>query len=165
MTTILGIDPGLRVTGYGVIKSVPGKHQYLTSGRIITEGKDLTFRLGQIFAGITQVIQEFKPTHTAVEQVFVKDNMATALKLGQARGAALAAVAVHKLVVAEYTPRRIKQSVVGFGAADKNQVQYMVQCLLQLTGLPAVDAADALAAALCHAVHNSLAKHLWKDIK
>jgi crossover junction endodeoxyribonuclease RuvC len=156
VTIILGIDPGLRITGYGVIKSARGKSQYLTSGRIITQGKDLTARLGQIFSGITQVIQEYNPTHTAVEQVFVKDNIATALKLGQARGAALAAVAAYKLKVAEYTPRHIKQAIVGFGAADKTQVQYMVQCLLQLTGLPAVDAADALAAALCHASHSRL---------
>lgn len=160
MVTILGVDPGLRITGYGVIKSIRGKHQYLTSGRIITQGKELTARLGQIFAGISQVIEEFQPTQVAIEQVFVKDNMATALKLGQARGAALAAVAVHHLPAAEYTPRRIKQSVVGYGAADKNQVQYMVQCLLQLTGLPAIDAADALAAALCHAVQGGLTQHI-----
>lgn len=105
----------------------------------------------QIFEALTQIVKEYSPTAVAIEKIFVHKNVASALKLGQARGTAIVAVAVQGLKVAEYTARQVKKAVVGYGAADKNQIQYMMQLLLKLNGLPQADAADALAVALCHA--------------
>lgn len=150
---ILGIDPGSRITGYGVIESNGVKHKYIASGCVVTKGKEIPERLQQIFTGISEVIRLYQPKEAAVEQVFVNRNVNSALKLGQARGAALVALANHSLAVAEYTPRQIKQTVIGFGAAEKGQIQHMVVQLLKLSGKPAVDAADALAIAICHAQH------------
>ena len=148
---ILGIDPGSRITGYGIIQSNGVKHSYVASGRIITKGENLPVRLEQIFAGIAEVVNIYKPHEAAIEQVFVSQNVNAALKLGQARGAAIAAMASQQLSVAEYTARRVKQIVVGYGAAEKVQVQKMIRYLLNLAGNPAIDAADALAVAICHA--------------
>ena len=152
MTIILGIDPGSRFTGYGVIKQEKRGFTYLGSGCIkaLSQGEELSSRLQTIFAGVSELIIQFQPDMFAIEQVFMGVNPGGALKLGQARGAAIVAATSTGLSVAEYSARQIKQAVVGTGAADKSQVQHMVKSLLQLPGTPQADAADALAVALCH---------------
>lgn len=150
MAIILGIDPGSRITGYGVIKQVGGKFEYLGSGCIRMQGDELASRLQQIFNGISEIINQFQPTGFAIEQVFMAKNADSALKLGQARGAAIVAATNNNLPVAEYSARQIKQAVVGKGSADKVQVQHMVTHILNLSATPQADAADALAVALCH---------------
>lgn len=151
MSIILGIDPGSRITGYGVIRHVGAKFQYLGSGCIRTSGETLAERLKQIHAGVSEIIIQFQPEQFAIEEVFMGKNAASALKLGQARGAAIIAAVTQDLPVGEYTARQIKQSVVGHGGAEKEQVQHMVTHLLKLSATPQADAADALAVALCHA--------------
>lgn len=151
MSIILGIDPGSRITGYGVIQHVQGKFAYLGSGCIRTSGDSLPEKLKQIHAGVSEIIIQFQPDMFAIEEVFMGKNAASALKLGQARGAAIVAAVNRDLTVGEYTARQIKQAVVGTGAAEKEQVQQMVKSLLKLPGTPQADAADALAVALCHA--------------
>lgn len=161
MSIILGIDPGSRLTGYGVIKQNGRNFTYLGSGCIkaIAAGNDFSARLQTIFAGVSELIVQFQPDMFAIEQVFMGVNPGGALKLGQARGAAIVAATNTGLSVAEYSARQIKQSVVGTGAADKSQVQHMVKTILQLPGTPQADAADALAVALCHAhSHDSITK-------
>ncbi len=148
---ILGIDPGSRITGYGLIKRQAGKTHYVASGCIRVKGDDLAQRLAQIFTGVSEIIRQYKPDQFAIEQVFLAHNPDSALKLGQARGAAIVAATQDKLSVAEYSARQIKQAVVGKGSAEKSQVQHMVRHLLNLPGTPQADAADALAVALCHA--------------
>ncbi len=148
---ILGIDPGSRITGYGLIARKHGKLCYVASGCIRVGTKELPERLNNIFIGVGDIIRQFKPQQFAIEQVFMAKNPDSALKLGQARGAAIVAAAQAELPVAEYSARQIKQAVVGKGGADKTQVQHMVRHLLQLPGTPQADAADALAVALCHA--------------
>lgn len=150
MTTIIGIDPGSRFTGFGVIQTDGQRHRCLEWGVVRTEG-EAPARLGQIFQGICTVIQKWQPMEAAIEQVFMQKNVNSALKLGQARGAALVALAQQHLIIAEYSPRSIKQAIVGYGAADKSQIQHMVKLLLNLTQPPQADAADALAVAICHA--------------
>jgi crossover junction endodeoxyribonuclease RuvC len=147
---ILGIDPGSRITGYGVIRQVGGKFEYLGSGCIRLQGDELAPRLQQIFDGVSEIINQFQPTGFAIEQVFMAKNPDSALKLGQARGVAIVAATNNNLPVAEYSARQIKQAVVGKGSADKVQVQHMVTHLLKLSATPQADAADALAVALCH---------------
>lgn len=151
MTVLLGIDPGSRVTGYGVILVEAGRVDYLDSGCIRMSTVTMPVRLGEIFAGVTSLIERYRPVELAIEQVFLARNADSALKLGQARGAAIAAAVSRGLPVAEYSARQIKQAVVGKGAAEKQQVQHMVRELLRLERAPASDAADALAAAICHA--------------
>lgn len=151
MITLLGIDPGSRVTGYGVIQSNGSQHKYMASGCIRTQGENLAERLQQIHLGISEVVRLYQPQEVAIEQVFVDQNPTSALKLGQARGALISAIAVHNIPLAEYTARRVKQSIVGYGGADKHQIQHMVKCLLNLTHKPQADAADALGVAICHA--------------
>ena len=161
MSIILGIDPGSRFTGYGVIKQQGRTFTYLGSGCIkaLSQGEDLGSRLQTIFAGVSEIILQFKPDMFAIEQVFMAKNPDSALKLGQARGAAIVAATNNDLVIAEYSARQIKQAVVGSGGADKSQVQHMVKTILKLPGTPQADAADALAVALCHAhSHQSLEK-------
>ncbi|PCH97497.1 MAG: crossover junction endodeoxyribonuclease RuvC [Gammaproteobacteria bacterium] len=161
MSIILGIDPGSRFTGYGVIKKQGRGYTYLGSGCIkaLSQGEDLGSRLQTIFTGVSEIILQFKPDMFAIEQVFMAKNPDSALKLGQARGAAIVAATNNGLVIAEYSARQIKQAVVGTGGADKTQVQHMVKTILRLPGTPQADAADALAVALCHAnSHESLAK-------
>lgn len=147
----LGIDPGSRITGYGVINSINGKNEYIASGCIRIREGELADRLQQVYAGVTEIIDRYLPQEFAIEQVFMARNADSALKLGQARGVAIVAAANQSLPVYEYSARKVKQSVVGSGAADKTQVQHMVARLLKLPGLPQADAADALAIALCHA--------------
>jgi len=150
VSIILGIDPGSRITGYGVIRLQGSRAEYLGSGCIRTNSEELAPRLKLIYDGVSEVIRQFAPDQFAIEQVFMARNPDSALKLGQARGAAIVAAVNVSLAVAEYSARQIKQSVVGTGAADKEQVQHMVRQLLKLPGTPQADAADALAVALCH---------------
>lgn len=157
MKIILGIDPGSRITGYGVIASNGLKHRYIDSGCIKVLAKDMAIRLQEIFDGIREIIARYKPEEAAVEQIFLNRNVNSALKLGQARGIALVVPALHAIPVFEYSARLVKQSVVGYGAAEKIQVQHMVKHMLALSGTPQADAADALAIALCHAMRNGFA--------
>jgi len=150
MHVILGIDPGSRVTGYGVIKVVKNKAEYLGSGCIKVMDDNLAKRLKNVYDGVSEIITQFQPTFFAIEQVFMAKNPDSALKLGQARGAAIVAATCFDLPVFEYSARQIKQSVVGNGNADKKQVQHMITHFLKLTKTPQADAADALAVALCH---------------
>ena len=148
---VLGIDPGSLITGYGVITVQGNKNHFVDCGFIETSSKDpLAVRLKTIYEGIAVLIQQFQPDQVAIEQVFVHRNVGSALKLGQARGAAICAAAVANLPVSEYSPRTIKQAVVGRGSADKSQVQHMIKALLSLPEPPLTDSADALAVALCH---------------
>jgi crossover junction endodeoxyribonuclease RuvC len=148
---ILGLDPGLRVTGYGVIEKDGSRLTYVTSGVIKTPTGELPDRLKNILNSVQEVIRLFSPQEVAVEKVFVNVNPQSTLLLGQARGAAICAAVLHELQVAEYTALQVKQAVVGSGHAKKEQVQEMVKRLLKLPGLPSTDSADALACAICHA--------------
>ena len=164
MAIILGIDPGSRVTGYGVIRQVGRQLSYLGSGCIRTKVDDLPSRLKLIYAGVTEIITQFQPDYFAIEQVFMAKNADSALKLGQARGAAIAALVMRGLPVHEYTALQVKQAVVGKGKAAKEQVQHMVVNMLGLSGTPQSDAADGLAVALTHALRNhGLAGKITRD--
>jgi crossover junction endodeoxyribonuclease RuvC len=147
---ILGIDPGSRITGYGIIDFHQNHARHVASGCIHVKGRDLTARLRAIFDGIT----------VAVEQVFFARNAASALKLGQARGAALMAGVTRGLPLYEYSPNAVKQAVTGRGHAAKDQVQHMIKMLLCLRDLPASDAADALAVAICHGHTSQTMAHI-----
>ena len=149
---ILGIDPGLRVTGFGVLDVSGQKLTYVTSGCIRTDAHgELPERIRTILEGLSEVIAQIKPQEVAVEKVFVNVNPQSTLLLGQARGAAICAAVIGALPVSEYTALQVKQAVVGNGHARKEQVQEMVRRLLRLPGDPSADAADALACAICHA--------------
>jgi len=147
---ILGIDPGSRFTGFGVIEVNGNTAVAVKHGVIKTGGGEFPQRLGIIFSGICEIIEQYSPAEVAVETVFLSKNASSALKLGQARGAAVCAAISRGLEVAEYSPRSVKQAIVGRGSADKVQIQHMVTVLLQLPEKPLEDAADALAVALCH---------------
>ncbi|MET3138653.1 crossover junction endodeoxyribonuclease RuvC [Undibacterium sp. GrIS 1.2] len=148
---ILGIDPGLRTTGFGVIDKQGNKLTYIASGTIKTADESLPERLKTILLGVSEIIKTYQPDCAAVEKVFVNVNPQSTLLLGQARGAAICALVSADLTVAEYTALQVKQGVVGHGKAKKEQVQDMVQRLLSLSGMPSTDAADALGVAICHA--------------
>ncbi|WP_434931934.1 crossover junction endodeoxyribonuclease RuvC [Shewanella sp. HL-SH5] len=150
MAIILGVDPGSRITGYGVIKCVGRQQQYLGSGCIRTQSDELPLRLQQIYAGLSEIIRQYQPDEFAIERVFMAKNADSALKLGQARGAAIVAATCADLPVAEYSATQIKSAVVGTGRAQKTQVQHMITQLLKLPAAPQADAADALAVAICH---------------
>jgi crossover junction endodeoxyribonuclease RuvC len=150
-TRILGIDPGLRVTGFGVLDKSGNQLSYVTSGCIRTSDGELPARLRTILDGLAEIITTCQPGQVALEKVFVNANPHTTLLLGQARGTAICAAVMHKLPVSEYTALQVKQAVVGNGHAKKEQVQDMVKRLLKLAGDPSPDAADALACAICHA--------------
>lgn len=154
---ILGIDPGSRVTGFGIIDSDGSRSRHVASGCVRTAGDDLPARLGEIYRELHAVIAAHGPQQVAVEQVFMARNASAALKLGQARGAAIVAAVDHRLPVYEYSAREVKQALVGKGSAEKEQVQYMVQLLLGLQGGMPLDESDALAIALCHA-HNQVSR-------
>ncbi|USZ14541.1 crossover junction endodeoxyribonuclease RuvC [Moraxella sp. FZLJ2107] len=163
MTLIIGIDPGSRKTGYGIVSTEGDKITFLDAGTIRTNSTEMSERIAQIFAGITRIVTHYqkysdKPMHAAIEQVFMAENPDSALKLGQARGAAIAALTALDLSVSEYTARQIKQAVCGYGAADKDQVSAMVCRILSLEVIPQQDAADGLACAICHA-HSSHSMH------
>ncbi|MFP7753203.1 crossover junction endodeoxyribonuclease RuvC [Thermodesulfobacteriota bacterium B35] len=154
---ILGIDPGSRVTGYGIIVKQASELGFVTCGTIRTGGERVfSRRLLVIFEGLCEVIDRHRPDVAAIEDLFLARNPRSALKLGQARGAAVVAAMQHHLDVHDYTPRMVKQAVAGYGQADKEQVQRMVEILLGLDGSPTSDAADALAVAICHANHADL---------
>ena len=160
MTLILGIDPGSRITGYGVIRDTGRGCEYVASGCIRTGNGALAERLQIVFRGVSEVIATYGPMTMGIEQVFMARNADSALKLGQARGAAIVAAAEAGLEISEYTATQVKQAVVGSGAADKQQVQMMVMHLLKLVQKPQIDASDALGIALCHAHHwQSLIPH------
>ena len=148
---ILGIDPGLRITGFGIIEKNGANIVYVASGCIKSGGTDLPGRLKTILENLREVIGEHRPQQIAIEKVFVNVNPASTLALGQARGTAICAAVDAGLPVSEYTALQVKQAVVGNGHASKEQVQHMVKRLLQLAGAPSADAADALACAICHA--------------
>lgn len=152
MPLILGIDPGSRKTGFGLINTGSGRLDYISSGVVrIPDTLALPERLKLIFDSVCEIIELHQPQEFAIEQVFMANNASSALKLGQARGAAMVAAVHHDLPVSEYEARKVKQSVVGTGAADKNQMQHMVKTLLKLPKSPQEDAADALGVAICHA--------------
>lgn len=159
---ILGIDPGLRTTGFGVVDVAGSALSYVASGTISTthiEKDQLPARLKVLFDGIREVVARYAPDAASVEIVFVNVNPQSTLLLGQARGAAVTALVSSDLPVAEYTALQMKQAVVGYGRADKTQVQEMVRRLLDLPGLPGPDAADALGLAITHAhAANSIAR-------
>jgi crossover junction endodeoxyribonuclease RuvC len=150
MTRILGIDPGSRITGFGIIEQVKGRVSYVESGCVRAGNGDFSLRLKTIYDGLLEIVSLYTPDEVAIEQVFMHRNPDSALKLGQARGAAICAVMSTGLTLNEYTPAEIKKATVGKGNAAKGQVQHMVQALLKLPGVPQADAADALAIALCH---------------
>ena len=161
MERILGIDPGLRLTGFGLIERLPGgRLSYVASGVIRVPDGELPARLATIYTQLREVIAEYRPSSAAIEKVFVNVNPHTTLLLGQARGAAICAAATAGLSVAEFTPMQIKQAVVGYGRATKQQVQAMVVKLLNLPGTPSRDAADALACATCQAQAAALVESL-----
>ena len=149
---VLGIDPGSRRTGFGVLDVAGPKLTYVASGVIRTAGGEFAARLYEIFRGVQAIAAEYRPQEVAIERVFMNRNADSALKLGQARGAAICGTADAHADVYEYAPRQIKMAVVGSGSADKAQVQLMMQSLLKLGANIAVDASDALAAAVCHAL-------------
>ena len=162
---ILGIDPGLRRTGFGVIAVHGARLEYLASGCIRSESGELPVRLGVIMRDLRAVIAEHAPSEVAIEQVFVNKNPQSTLLLGQARGAAICAAVLDALPVSEYSAQAIKQAVVGTGHAQKGQVQEMVKRLLGLPGAPASDAADALACAICHAHGGTLGGMSVKNLR
>jgi crossover junction endodeoxyribonuclease RuvC len=147
---IIGIDPGSRITGFGIIDVRRGRVWHVHSGNIQLLGDSLTERLGEIFRCISELVAEYRPGEMAIERVFMARNADSALKLGQARGAAICGAVHASLPVAEYSAREIKQAVVGKGGAAKEQVQHMVKVLLNLRAALRSDQADALAVALCH---------------
>jgi crossover junction endodeoxyribonuclease RuvC len=149
---ILGIDPGSRITGYGIISKQGNRLIHIDNGAIFTQSaKDFPQRLEQIFNGLSEVIAQYQPEAVAVENVFLAKNAQSALKLGQARGAAIVAAVAVGLAVFEYTALQVKQAVVGSGRAEKVQVQQMIKALLNLPEIAQEDASDALAVAVCHA--------------
>lgn len=156
MVRVLGIDPGSQCTGFGVLDVAGARLTYVASGVIRTPQHDFAARLWEIFNCMRKVVAEYRPQQIAIERVFVNRNIDSALKLGQARGAAICGVADSKAEVFEYATRQIKLAVVGSGGAEKAQVQLMMRSILRLDGPVAADAADALAAAVCHALRGSM---------
>ncbi len=151
---ILGVDPGSRITGYGVVEAHGAELGFVTCGTLrLDREPDFSGRLRMIFEGLVEVIDRYRPETAAVEDLFVAHNPRSSLKLGQARGAAVVALCHRGLPVFDYTPRLIKQTVAGYGQAEKGQVQEMVRLLLALSATPSTDAADGLAVAICHANH------------
>lgn len=157
---ILGIDPGSRITGFGVIDSNGPQTRLVASGCIAVDAESFTERLRIIFDRVSAVVSEHRPGEAAFEKVFVHRNADSALKLGQARAAAICATFSAGVAIHEYATRAVKQAVVGLGGAEKGQVQHMVRALLRLPVLPAADEADALAVAICHAHGRALAGRL-----
>jgi crossover junction endodeoxyribonuclease RuvC len=158
MVRILGLDPGSRVTGFGVVDAGQGGLRYVASGCIRVGNGAMPVRLLEIHRHVTELVDTYAPGEIAIERVFMHKNPDSALKLGQARGAALCGACHAGAPVFEYAPRAIKQTVTGTGAAAKGQVQHMIKALLALQGRLSADAADALAIAVCHAQHRGMAQ-------
>ena len=157
---VLGIDPGSRLTGFGIIDFANDRPHYVASGTVKSIDGSFSDRLRKIFDAVGDLMLEYQPEVIAIESIFVHRNAGSALKLGHARAAAICATFANDAKVHEYAPREIKQAIVGTGSASKEQVQHMVMSLLQLKGKPAPDAADALAAALCHGYRRRLQNRL-----
>lgn len=164
MTTILGIDPGSRLLGYGLVETEGPRTRHLAHGVVRCGDGPLPGRLTLIFRELSQLMRDFRPDHAAIEQVFVNRNVQSALVLGQARGAAICAIGEHDVPISEYAPAEIKRAIVGRGRAEKVQIQHMVRVLLKLEETPSADAADALAVALCHAHVSATQKHVDTDL-
>ena len=160
---IIGIDPGSRITGVGIIDSDGRHNRCVYHGAIKMATAPLPDRLGEIFQGVSALIELYQPTQMAIEDVFVAKNPSSALKLGQARGAAICAGIVNKLTVAEYSAREVKLAVVGKGSAEKTQVQHMIRILLNIQGKLQADAADGLGVAICHAHHRDFKQRIMKQ--
>lgn len=159
MTRILGIDPGLHITGWGIIDFDGFRLKHIAHGTVVSKPSDeIADRLSQIFKNLSDIIEEHSPNEVGIEQVFVNSNPASSLKLGMARGVAVCVPSIMGLKVSEYTPNKIKKTVVGSGHATKDQVSIMVQKLLNC-GPVKLDAADALAIAICHAHHRNILKY------
>lgn len=163
---ILGIDPGYAILGWGVIDVVGNRFSVVDYGSILTDTKmEMPARLQVLYNGLTELIHKYKPDDASIEQLFFNSNAKTAILVGEARGVAVLACANGNLNIGEYTPLQIKQALVGYGRADKKQVQYMVKTMLNLKSVPKPDdTADALAAAICHA-HSAGRKDILKGIK
>jgi crossover junction endodeoxyribonuclease RuvC len=159
---ILGIDPGSRLTGFGVLDFAGDRPTYVASGTVRTPEGSFPDRLKRIFVSVGEIVEKYRPDIVAIESVFMARNAGSALKLGHARSAALCATFAFDVEVFEYAPREIKQAIVGNGSASKEQVQHMIVSLLQLDGAPSSDAADALAAAICHGHQRTLISRLNK---
>lgn len=158
---LLGLDPGLRITGWGIIEARDNRLSHVANGVVTTDaGMALSDRLAVLFRGVVEIIERYRPTEAAVEETFVNKNAVSTLKLGQARGVALLAPATAGIAVAEYPPNLVKKTVVGTGHASKEQIQMMVRTLLPGSAAESADAADALAVAVCHAHHRASAAHL-----
>jgi crossover junction endodeoxyribonuclease RuvC len=153
---VLGIDPGSQCTGFGVVDVTGPRLTYVASGVIRTSQGEFAVRLCEIFRCVQTVVAQYRPQEIAIEKVFVNRNPDSALKLGQARGAAICGTADANADVFEYATRQIKQAVVGTGSAEKAQVQLMMKSILKLDGPMAADAADALATAVCHALRSRM---------
>ena len=160
MTVIIGIDPGSRVTGYGVVRIARQRAEYIACGGIRLTADALDERLVQLFSELSAIVRQYQPTEAAVERVFMNRNVDSALKLGHARGVAILALRQGGSAVYEYSATQTKQAIVGRGHADKVQVQHMVKALLGLDATPTADAADALAAAICHGHTRTSLAHL-----
>ncbi len=157
MTVILGIDPGLSNTGWGLINVDGSRLSYISSGVVVTNPKDpIALRLQKIHQGLTKVLEIYKPEQAAIEEVFLNSNAASSLKLGHARGVAILAVALTGIDIQEYAARLVKKSVVGVGNASKEQIAAMVKYLLPSASPATPDAADALAVAICHSSHSRM---------
>jgi len=157
---ILGIDPGSRLTGFGVLDFVGDRATYVASGSIASANGDFADRLKLIFRSVSEIVAEYRPGVVVIESVFVSKNAGSALKLGHARSAAICATFEHDVEIFEYAPREIKKAVVGTGSASKEQIQHMVVAMLNLQGTPPPDAADALATALCHGHRRGLVNRM-----
>ena len=164
MTLILGIDPGSRITGFGVVQHTPRGCVYVASGCIRTGAGELAERLQIVYRGVREVIQTYGPVTMGIEKVFMAKNADSALKLGQARGIAMMTPAMFGIAVAEYAPNQVKKTVVGAGHADKNQIQMMLKILLPKAEPKSADAADALASAITHAHHRQSAQRLLRVV-
>lgn len=159
MTRILGIDPGLHITGWGIIDFDGFRLKHIAHGTVVSKPSDeIADRLSQIFKNLSDIIEKHSPNEVGIEQVFVNSNPASSLKLGMARGVAVCVPSIMGLKVSEYTPNKIKKTIVGSGHATKDQVSIMVQKLLNC-GPVKLDAADALAIAICHAHHRNILKY------
>jgi len=150
MAVILGIDPGSRVCGYGLINTVGNKLEYISSGCIKVAVLPFIERLQVIYEGVSEIIERYQPNEVAIEEIFVGKSAVSALKLGHARGAIIVACTNRQLPVYEYPPNQIKKALVGRGRAEKSQMQHMVTSILKLSSTPQSDASDALCVAVCH---------------
>lgn len=162
-TIIMGVDPGSRFTGYGIISYDGFTPRYITSGCINTGSGPLYQKLNNIFIALSSIMEQYNPQEFAIEETFLSKNVQSTVKLSQSRGAAIVAATTHKMKVYEYTALQIKKTVVGYGVASKDQIGYMVSKILSLSGSLQTDAADALACALTHAYTSDMAKILAID--